>query len=183
MNTREIKIRIPDDDLVEKKFRYLASKYVDELRAGKLFDYWEKARLNEVESKQVFANAGEAMVRWKQLGGTIYEVSDDGRVRNFVTGRELKPHFNHGYKRVMLDTNVGGKIVKNALIHRLVALLFIPNPENKPQVNHKDLNRANNHVNNLEWVDAGENCKWNYKKAAQERGYLLNLDIGWGLKH
>lgn len=56
----------------------------------------------------------------------------------------------------MLSQN--GKI-KNILVHRLVAKAFIPNNENKPHVNHKDFDRSNNNVNNLEWCTTYENMK------------------------
>ena len=84
-----------------------------------------------------------------------YEVSSFGKVRNKKTGRILKQTCSEGgYKSVGLSSN---GIIKSHIIHRLVALSFLENPENKPHVNHKDKNRSNNHVNNLEWCTALEN--------------------------
>ena len=62
----------------------------------------------------------------------------------------------HGYMHTQLNKNSKGK---NFLVHRLVAISFIPNPENKPQVNHKDKNVTNNCIENLEWSTALENCR------------------------
>lgn len=78
-----------------------------------------------------------------------YDVSNTGNVRR-VGGKVLKPALVAGYPRV----TVGGK---NCHIHRLVAIAFIPNPENKPCVNHKDGDKQNNHVSNLEWATYSEN--------------------------
>lgn len=61
-----------------------------------------------------------------------------------------------GYHQIDLYKN---RIVKQIGIHRLVAQAFIPNPNNKPQVNHKDGIKINNHVSNLEWVSASENIQ------------------------
>ncbi len=83
-----------------------------------------------------------------------YEVSNLGKVRNKTTGRILKPTCRGGYQIIGLCKNSKGKTTP---IHRLVALAFIPNPENKPQVNHIDKNRSNNIVSNLEWNTALEN--------------------------
>ena len=72
--------------------------------------------------------------------------------------KELKKQSKrHGYLGVALLKN---NKHYHKLIHRLVAQAFIPNPDNKPQVNHIDENKANNHVSNLEWTTAKENCNY-----------------------
>lgn len=74
-----------------------------------------------------------------------YYIAEDGTVL-----KAMKPWLNGGYKCVKLNG-------KHESIHRLVAKAFIPNPENKPEVNHIDGNKQNNHVSNLEWVTSKEN--------------------------
>lgn len=98
---------------------------------------------------------------WKSLKGIVengdnYEVSTYGRVRNFITGRVLKPgSLRKGYQGVRLSKD---GTTKNYTVHRLVALAFIPNPEGKPEVNHINGNEKNNNrVDNLEWVTSAEN--------------------------
>lgn len=84
-----------------------------------------------------------------------YEVSDAGEVRNVITGLVLKAGLDrYGYCRVTLCP--GRKDMK---VHRLVALHFIENPENKPYVDHIDRNKANNHVDNLRWATQSENLQ------------------------
>ncbi len=83
-----------------------------------------------------------------------YEVSNFGNVRNKTTKQVLKPSIKSGYLCISLvDTNNERKLLK---VHRLVALAFIPNPENKETVNHKDHNRTNNQSENLEWATTAE---------------------------
>ena len=105
-------------------------------------------------------NASDLKVEWKLIEGfdRIYSVSNYGEVRNNKTGRLMKPRKNEkGYLHIGLTTN--GK-QKNMRVHRLVAQAFIPNPENKLQVNHIDFNRENNCVSNLEWVTNQENTQY-----------------------
>ena len=80
-----------------------------------------------------------------------YEITRNGDVINKHTGRTVKAQKNDkGYLRV----SIGGKLM---FVHRLVAKLYVPNPEHKPQVNHIDGNKLNNCAENLEWVTNKEN--------------------------
>lgn len=86
-----------------------------------------------------------------------YEISTEGEVRRKETGKILKPKIDkHGYLEVGLSLGARGKR-KMALVHRLVAQAFVPNPYDKPEVNHMDGNKQNNKYTNLEWVTAKEN--------------------------
>lgn len=110
---------------------------------------------------------------WKDIEGYdgVYQVSNLGRVKsnnrrvyNYIKpGRILKPHSKpNGYLHVALCA--GNRHEKHAYIHRLVAKTFIPNPNNLPQINHKDFNKKNNVPSNLEWVTAREN-QLHYRKS------------------
>lgn len=92
-------------------------------------------------------------------GFSDYEITEFGEVisykRNAIA--RLKPDLNkEGYLRVVLSKD---GLTSRFSIHRLVAIHFIPNPNNKPFVNHKDGNKQNNNRNNLEWCDCSENTK------------------------
>ena len=97
------------------------------------------------------------------------------RGMRLVKGRVLKPFYNKdGYllTKITLD---GKRITKG--VHRLVAEAFIPNPENLPQVNHKDCDRTNNNVSNLEWCTGEYNIKYreSHGKALNHPVFAINL--------
>ena len=94
---------------------------------------------------------------WKDIKGYegIYQVSNLGRIKRVETDRILKPlKHTKGYLNIGLYKN---HTASKKLIHRLVAQAFIPNSENKPEINHIDEDKANNRVNNLEWSTRKEN--------------------------
>jgi len=100
---------------------------------------------------------------WKDIKGYAgaYQVSDLGRVKSFpregTKGGVLTPTLtDKGYLRVQLYNNGAGK---RFFVHVLVAGAFVPNHNNKPQVNHKDGIKVNNEAINLEWVTQFENIK------------------------
>lgn len=95
---------------------------------------------------------------WREIAesNNKYSVSNQGRVRNNITGIVLKPsQLRKGYEKVKLHIN--GSREWTIAVHRLVAKNFIPNPENKPEVNHKNGIHNDNRVENLEWVTGEEN--------------------------
>lgn len=84
-----------------------------------------------------------------------------GKGKLFIKGRILKQQRrNNGYLQV--EFSVNGKTI-NRSVHRLVAQTFIPNPDNFPDINHKDCNRTNNNIDNLEWCTASYNQKYREK--------------------
>ncbi len=84
-----------------------------------------------------------------------YSISNFGNVKNNNTGKIRKFQLDHdGYYIVSLHNNWKRKTFR---VHRLVALTFIPNPENKPQIDHIDNDRINNNENNLRWCTHSEN--------------------------
>lgn len=89
-----------------------------------------------------------------------YTVDTKGVIRNFLTGLEMKLNKKSGYYDVNLTKNNKNKTFR---VHRLVALMFIPNPKNKPIINHIDGNKLNNNVENLEWSTYSENTKHYYE--------------------
>lgn len=106
---------------------------------------------------------------WKDIVGYegLYQVSDFGRVKSMprwgTTKEEktLKQYKNrYGYMYVCLYKN---SKPKKYTVHTLVAKAFIPNPENKPEVNHKKGNKADNRASELEWATKSENKKHSYK--------------------
>ena len=100
---------------------------------------------------------------WKDVVGYegYYQVSNMGRVYSFKTNKILKQSVARGYLQVGLLDN--GK-QKTGIVHRLVAEAFLPNENNYPCVNHKDENRKNNNVSNLEWCTHEYNNNYGTRK-------------------
>lgn len=95
-----------------------------------------------------------------------YEISTYGRVRKIKTQKCLYiKHHSRGYLQVVIQSNDKKHYL---YIHRLVAQAFIPNPQSLPFVNHKDEDKQNNHVDNLEWCTCEYNT--NYGTAPKRNG-------------
>lgn len=114
---------------------------------------------------------------WRDVPGYegLYQVSNQGNVRSvdrlvidtnrkrLYKGKQLNPILDRkGYKFVILSRQ--GRL-KNMKVHRLVAMAFIPNPENYPEINHKDENKVNNFVENLEWCTTQYNTSYGTRAA------------------
>ena len=114
---------------------------------------------------------------WKTLvyQGNVFEkfeVSTDGKIRNAKTQKVYKTFVNkEGYEQVCVSLGHTDK-KKVFKIHRAIAETFISNPENKPEVNHKDGDKLNNHVWNLVWMTSSENTRHAYENglASARRG-------------
>ena len=100
------------------------------------------------------------MEKWTTIQeASNYEGSTYGNIRNKITQKILKGRLTKsGYLQVSLKIDETNKF-SNRYIHRLVAIYWIDNPNNKREVNHKDGNKENNNINNLEWVTSSENQK------------------------
>lgn len=117
--------------------------------------------------------------QWKAIADSNgeYYISDNGRVKSYKRSKEriLKPTLtSHGYAAVKICANGKHKTHK---IHRLVSLAFIPNPEQKGDVNHKDGNKANNHVDNLEWNTRKENVHHAWQTGLCESKRWATIEI------
>ena len=109
---------------------------------------------------------------WRDIKGFegYYQISNLGRVKSFCKGKikilNVLPS-KRGYLRV--DLRRPNKR-RRCFVHVLVAEAFVPNPENKPQINHRDGNKQNNHFKNLEWSTGSENCQHAYDTGLQKSG-------------
>lgn len=97
-----------------------------------------------------------------------YSVNESGQIFTDKTGYEKKKQIYFGYENVGLWAKGVNKTIR---VHRAVALAFIPNPENKPDINHIDGNKINNHVSNLEWCTKKENNQHSRRLGLQKTLY------------
>lgn len=103
-----------------------------------------------------------------------YTISNLGIVRSLLTNKIMKQHITKfGYARINLRYAHSRKF-KGFLVHRLVAMNFIPNPNNYKEINHKDCNRLNNSVDNLEWCDRFYNIKYSFNKGKASNKGIRN---------
>lgn len=108
------------------------------------------------------------------LGETHYFITKSGTIVSYCHGKrkQLKPYINSsGYLMVSLSNR------KKLCIHKLLAVHFIPNPENKKQVNHKDGNKLNNTLDNLEWTTPSENMKHAFENGLIVKPPILSTSI------
>lgn len=116
---------------------------------------------------------------WKDIQGFegYYEISNTGKVRStsYKGTRILKPaKLKNGYLNVILCIN---QVKTHKNIHRLVAEAFLPNPNNYATVNHKDKNKENNNIENLEWLSVEENNRYSNKNMLTKEQVLLIPDL------
>ena len=126
---------------------------------------------------------------WKDIKNyeNIYKVNKNGKIINIKRNKIRKSRIDkYGYERIILNKN---NKKQNLLVHRLVAEAFIPNPNNLPQINHKDENKQNNNVNNLEWCTQKYNCNYGTKneraklkisQANKGKHYSINTEFKKG---
>jgi hypothetical protein len=123
---------------------------------------------------------------WKDIKGFegIYQISNFGNIKSLSrktkngkckSDKILKKTLdNKGYQNITIHKNFKKSIFK---VHRLVAEAFIPNPYNKPQVNHIDGNKTNNLVTNLEWCTNSENQIHSYKNGLKQTKKVYQYDL------
>ena len=118
------------------------------------------------------------MEEWKDIKGYegLYQISNKGRVKSLYNkGKILTPGKDKdGYSIVSLYKN---KIKKTNKVHRLVAQAFLSNPDNLPQVNHKDENKLNNCVENLEWCSVEYNINYGTRNERTRKKLTCNKKI------
>lgn len=130
---------------------------------------------------------------WKDIEGYegLYQVSNLGRVKSLERLVTQRPGVTYTRPEQIIKHNSGAKLkgypnlnlcrngrVVNALIHRLVAQAFIPNPDNKRCINHIDGDKNNFKISNIEWVTHSENTKHAFRTGLQKQNYVFGTGHG-----
>ncbi len=115
------------------------------------------------------------MEEWRDVKGfeSLYKVSNMGQVMN--KHGDIMHQANNGVGYLQVQLSKDGKS-KHFYVHRIVANAFIENPENKPQINHKDGNKQNNNVDNLEWCTNRENSIHACTRSPRRKKGVVQLD-------
>lgn len=117
------------------------------------------------------------MESWKEIDGyeQLYLVSSEGRIFSKKRSKMLTPiASHHGYLRIQLFNN---GVFKNHAVHRLVAKAFIPNPDNLPEVNHRNENASDNRAENLEWCTRKYNTNYGSRtEKTRKKVAMMNED-------
>ena len=180
-----------------KMSQYLAfEKQVSMAISEKEKEYWDKHGLKfKMETKEIKINVPDNVEEWVDIKGYegVYQVSNFGRIRSLDRyvktkirhnncakrkGKILKtiPHHN-GYLFVSLSKKNKPKLYA---VHRLVAEAFIPNNDNKPQIDHINTITSDNNVNNLRWVTASENSQNSITKQRRKEANIGDKNPQYG---
>lgn len=151
----------------------------------------QKDKILAIAAKEVGCNE-----EWRDVVGyeNLYQVSNLGRVKSMdrmvqgkndcrieIKGKELTPFLHRDYFHVNIADRDGGRGSKQKRVHRLVAEAFILNPNGLPVINHKDENKLNNNVDNLEWCTAVYNANYgarNKKISQNTKGKKTKAVVG-----
>ncbi len=180
----------PDDkpNVIHKDHNKL-NNHVENLEWGTVKEQCGHKKKHELEQLQmadsrvvyeIDTRTGKLVIWKSPKNFLMYEVSDTtGKIRNKMTKKMLSiKSCNGGYIRVCVYNDNGKR--KTRALHRLVAIAFLPNLNNKPTVNHKDHNKVNNNVENLEWATVTEQNR-HKRKCKPERQQLVSSRVVWRL--
>lgn len=156
------RFKLTESNKIEISELYYKNK-MSAIELAKKFLVSKQAIYRVVNNEKYHCQSDESTrENWRQVKGwNSYFVSDSGFVKSYkknkLNGRLLTIH-NHKDGYLTVDLSIGRKAYQK-FVHRLVAEAFIPNPNNKKQVNHIDGDKRNNHVSNLEWSTRSENMR------------------------
>jgi hypothetical protein len=125
--------------------------------------------IKDYENLYKVSNYGRIKARRK----VIYGMVDGEEEPLFVRPEQILTPFDNGSGYLKINLSKDGNI-KSFFVHRLVAEAFLDNPENKPQINHKDFDRHNNRISNLEWTTGSENIRYSLPNQPKRKKYKTN---------